>query len=42
MRDVMKKIGGNPTKINPRVPVDLVIDHSVQVKSKHKLPNLCQ
>lgn len=31
MRDVMKKLGGNPSKINPRVPVDLVIDHSVQV-----------
>jgi aconitate hydratase len=32
MRDVMKKLGGNPRKINPRVPVDLVIDHSVQVQ----------
>ncbi len=27
----MKKLGGNPDKINPISPVDLVIDHSVQV-----------
>ncbi len=31
MRDAMKKNGGNPQQINPLVPVDLVIDHSVQV-----------
>jgi aconitate hydratase len=31
MRDAMKKHGGDPAKINPLVPVDLVIDHSVQV-----------
>ena len=31
MRDAMLKLGGNPEKINPLVPVDLVIDHSVQV-----------
>ncbi len=31
MRDAMKKISRNPTSINPLVPVDLVIDHSVQV-----------
>jgi hypothetical protein len=31
MRDAMKRLGGDPSKINPRVPVDLVIDHSVQV-----------
>ncbi len=31
MRDVVVKAGGNPKKINPLVPVDLVIDHSVQV-----------
>lgn len=31
MRDVTKRLGGDPTKINPGVPVDLVIDHSVQV-----------
>ena len=31
MRDAMKQLGGNPKKINPLSPVDLVIDHSVQV-----------
>jgi aconitate hydratase len=31
MRDAVKRLGGNPKKINPLVPVDLVIDHSVQV-----------
>jgi aconitate hydratase len=31
MRDAMKHLGGDPKKINPLVPVDLVIDHSVQV-----------
>ncbi|QPC46462.1 aconitate hydratase AcnA [Mangrovibacillus cuniculi] len=31
MRDAMKNIGGDPQKINPEIPVDLVIDHSVQV-----------
>ena len=31
MRDAVKKLGGDPAKINPVVPVDLVIDHSVQV-----------
>jgi aconitate hydratase len=33
MRDAMKRLGGDPSKINPLVPVDLVIDHSVQVDS---------
>ena len=31
MRDAMRTMGGDPSKINPLVPVDLVIDHSVQV-----------
>src|SRR5262245_20479987 len=31
MRDAVKRMGGDPKKINPLVPVDLVIDHSVQV-----------
>jgi aconitate hydratase len=31
MRSAMKRLGGDPAKINPLVPVDLVIDHSVQV-----------
>ncbi|XBI09017.1 hypothetical protein VPH35_136659 [Triticum aestivum] len=29
MRDAMSELGGNPDKINPMVPADLVIDHSV-------------
>lgn len=33
MRDAMKYLGGDPKKINPLVPVDLVIDHSVMVDS---------
>lgn len=31
MRDAMRALNGNPDKINPLCPVDLVIDHSVQV-----------
>ncbi len=31
MRDAMKQLGGDPKKINPFIPCDLVIDHSVQV-----------
>src|SRR5690554_1016620 len=31
MRDTTKRAGGNPERINPLVPVDLVIDHSVMV-----------
>ncbi len=31
MRDAIAEMGGNPDKINPLQPVDLVIDHSVQV-----------
>ncbi len=31
MRSTMKRLGGNPDKINPLTPADLVIDHSVQV-----------
>ncbi|UNK19258.1 aconitate hydratase AcnA [Paenibacillus sp. N3/727] len=31
MRDTVKKSGGDPKQINPLVPVDLVIDHSVMV-----------
>ena len=31
MRDAVARLGGDPTKINPLCPVDLVIDHSVQV-----------
>ena len=31
MRDAMKALGGDPAKINPLIPCELVIDHSVQV-----------
>src|SRR3990172_12075975 len=31
MRDAMRALGGDPTRISPLVPADLVIDHSVQV-----------
>ena len=31
LRSAMARLGGDPKKVNPQVPVDLVIDHSVQV-----------
>jgi aconitate hydratase len=31
MRDAMDELGGDPARINPLVPVELVIDHSIQV-----------
>ena len=31
MRTIVNQMGADPDKINPIVPVDLVIDHSVQV-----------
>jgi aconitate hydratase len=31
MRDAMRRMGGDPKRINPLLPVELVIDHSVQV-----------
>jgi aconitate hydratase len=31
MRDAMKMLGGDPKKINPLVPVDLIVDHSVAI-----------
>jgi aconitate hydratase len=31
MRSAMERAGGDPTRVNPLVPVDLIIDHSVQV-----------
>ena len=31
LRDAMVEMGGDPERVNPQVPVDLVIDHSVQV-----------
>lgn len=31
LREAMKNLGGDPKQINPQIPVDLVIDHSIQV-----------
>ena len=31
MRDAVKDLGGNPDQVNPLVPVELIVDHSVQV-----------
>jgi aconitate hydratase len=31
MRSAMARMGGNPDRINPLIPVDLVVDHSIQV-----------
>ena len=33
LRSAMERLGGDPAKINPVIPADLVIDHSVQVDS---------
>jgi aconitate hydratase len=38
MRDAMAEIGGDPERINPLVPADLVIDHSVQV-DRYRTPD---
>ncbi|MEM9084207.1 MAG: aconitase family protein, partial [Planctomycetota bacterium] len=40
MRDAMKGLGGDPQHINPEVPCDLVIDHSVQVDDFAKTVSL--
>jgi aconitate hydratase len=37
MREAMQKLGGNPKRINPLFPAELVIDHSVQVDSFGKV-----
>ena len=31
MRSAMRRLGGDPKRINPQIPADLIIDHSVQV-----------
>jgi len=33
LRTSMSQLGGNPAVINPKIPVDLIIDHSIQVDS---------
>ena len=37
MRDAVARVGGDPQQINPQIPVDLVIDHSVMV-DKYAMP----
>lgn len=39
MRDAVKRLSGNPDKINPVCPADLVIDHSVQVDFGGRIPD---
>ena len=42
MRDAIAEMGGDPSRINPLVPADLVIDHSVQVDqfgSRRRVPD---
>src|SRR6201985_383468 len=38
MRDAIAEMGGDPNKINPLVPAELVIDHSVQVDAYGSAP----
>ncbi|XP_046904962.1 cytoplasmic aconitate hydratase isoform X2 [Hypomesus transpacificus] len=40
MRDAVKKLGGDPERINPVCPADLVIDHSIQVDFNRKSDSL--
>ncbi len=40
MRDAMKALGGNPNRINPLSPAELVIDHSVQVDNYGRADSL--
>ncbi|KFO19757.1 Cytoplasmic aconitate hydratase [Fukomys damarensis] len=40
MRDAVKKLGGDPKKINPICPADLVIDHSIQVDFNRRVDSL--
>lgn len=42
MRDAMKTLGGDPQKINPLSPVDLVIDHSVMIDYFGSADALCK
>ena len=39
LREAMVELGGDPAKVNPQVPVDLVIDHSVQVDVSGLFPD---
>jgi aconitate hydratase len=39
MRDAIVEMDGDPSKVNPQVPVDLVIDHSIQVDASGLIPD---
>ena len=39
LRDAMLEMGGDPERVNPQVPVDLVVDHSVQVDVSGLFPD---
>lgn len=40
MRDAVKRLGGDPNKINPVCPSDLVIDHSIQADFTRRYSSL--
>ncbi len=40
MRDAVAALGGDPARVNPRVPVELVADHSVQIDSSGTIGSL--
>ncbi len=42
MRSAMARLGGDPSRINPRLPVNLVIDHSIQVDFFNRVDALYQ
>ena len=42
LRNAIVELGGDPKKVNPAVPVDLVIDHSVQVDFSGRFPDALQ
>ncbi len=42
MRDAVVRLGGNASDINPMIPVDLVIDHSVQIDTNKGQDALCR
>ena len=42
MRDAVARLGGDPTRVNPLQPVDLVIDHSVQIDHHGTLDSMRQ
>uniref|UniRef100_A0A8C4X0S3 aconitate hydratase n=1 Tax=Eptatretus burgeri TaxID=7764 RepID=A0A8C4X0S3_EPTBU len=41
MRNAVKRLGGDPAKVNPVCPADLVIDHAIQVDLIRNIPSTC-